>query len=55
MTPPAPDPAAGPAAGPPYGLIAGNGRFPFLIIEAAKSRGIPLIVAAIREETFPEI
>lgn len=55
MTPPAPDPGAAPASGAPYGLIAGNGRFPFLIIEAAKSRGIPLIVAAIREETFPEI
>lgn len=39
----------------PYGLIAGNGRFPFLLIEAAKSRGVGLIVAAIREETFPEI
>lgn len=42
----------GPAA---YGLIAGNGRFPFLLIEAAKSRGVELVVAAIREETFPEI
>ncbi|MGH9533496.1 MAG: LpxI family protein [Terriglobales bacterium] len=46
---------AAPPAGPPYGLIAGNGRFPFLILEAARSRGLAIIVAAIREETFPEI
>lgn len=38
-----------------YGLIAGNGRFPFLVLEAARSRGIPMVVLAIREETFPEI
>jgi hypothetical protein len=37
------------------GLIAGNGRFPFLILDAAKSRGYEVVVAAIREETFPEI
>lgn len=37
------------------GLIAGNGRFPFLVLEAARSQGIELVVAAIREETFPEI
>lgn len=47
--------AASPASRATYGLIAGNGRFPFLLIAAAKSRGINLIVAAIREETFPEI
>lgn len=34
-----------------YGLIAGNGRFPFLVLEAARSRGMTMIVAAIREET----
>jgi DUF1009 family protein len=38
-----------------FGLIAGNGRFPFLILEAAKSRGYEVVVAAIKEETFPEI
>ena len=38
-----------------FGLIAGNGRFPFLVLEAARSRGIEMVVAAIREETFPEI
>jgi UDP-2,3-diacylglucosamine hydrolase len=37
------------------GLIAGNGRFPFLILDAAKSRGYDVVVAAIKEETFPEI
>ncbi len=37
------------------GLIAGNGRFPFLILEAAKSRGYEVVVAAIKEETLPEI
>ncbi|HEU5404352.1 MAG TPA: UDP-2,3-diacylglucosamine diphosphatase LpxI [Terriglobales bacterium] len=37
------------------GLIAGNGRFPFLILEAAKARGYEVVVAAIKEETFPEI
>jgi len=38
-----------------YGLIAGNGKFPFLVLEAARSLGIEMIVAAIHEETFPEI
>ncbi len=33
-----------------YGLIAGNGRFPFLVLEAARGRGVPMVVAAIREE-----
>lgn len=37
------------------GLIAGNGRFPFLIIDAARAQGLDVIVAAIKEETFPEI
>jgi DUF1009 family protein len=38
-----------------YGLIAGNGKFPFLVLEAARSQGIDMVVAAIKEETFPEI
>ncbi len=38
-----------------YGLIAGNGRFPFLVVESAHRQGIDLVVAAIREETSPEI
>jgi len=37
------------------GLIAGNGKFPFLILDAAKAKGIDVVVAAIKEETFPEI
>ncbi|MBV8208141.1 MAG: UDP-2,3-diacylglucosamine diphosphatase LpxI [Acidobacteria bacterium] len=37
------------------GLIAGNGRFPFLVLDAARARGYEVVVAAIREETFPEI
>jgi UDP-2,3-diacylglucosamine hydrolase len=37
------------------GLIAGNGKFPFLIIDAARAQGFDVIVAAIKEETFPEI
>ena len=36
---------------PPLGLIAGNGRFPFLLLEAARAQGRPVVVAAIREET----
>jgi DUF1009 family protein len=38
-----------------YGLIAGNGKFPFLVLDAARSQGIDMVVAAIKEETFPEI
>lgn len=38
-----------------YGLIAGNGRFPRMVLEAARDQNIPVIVAAIREETEPEI
>ncbi len=38
-----------------YGLIAGNGRFPFLLLEAARGRGIAMVVAAIKEETDPSI
>lgn len=38
-----------------YGLIAGNGRFPFLVAESARRQGIELVVAAIKEETSPEI
>ncbi len=33
------------------GLIAGNGRFPFLLLEAARAHGLEVVVAAIREET----
>ncbi len=37
------------------GLIAGNGKFPFLILDAARAQGYEVVVAAIKEETFPEI
>ena len=37
------------------GLIAGNGKFPFLVLDAARAQGFEVIVAAIKEETFPEI
>jgi DUF1009 family protein len=38
-----------------YGLIAGNGQFPFLILEAARDQGIEMVVAAIREEASQEL
>jgi DUF1009 family protein len=37
------------------GLIAGNGRFPFLLLDAARALGLRVVVAAIKEETDPEI
>ena len=38
-----------------FGLIAGNGRFPFMVVEGAKQAGARMVVAAIREETDPSI
>lgn len=46
------DDAASPAK---LGLIAGNGRFPFLLLDAARAHGLSVVVAAIHEETDPEI
>ena len=37
------------------GLIAGNGRLPFLLLDAARAQGLAVVVAAIREETDAEI
>jgi len=37
------------------GLIAGNGRFPFLLLDAARAEGLTVVVAAIREETDAEM
>ena len=37
------------------GLIAGNGRFPFLLLDAARAHGLRVVVAAIKEETSPEM
>lgn len=39
----------------PLGLIAGNGRFPFLVLDAARANGEQVVVAAIKEETEPEM
>ncbi|HLZ11466.1 MAG TPA: UDP-2,3-diacylglucosamine diphosphatase LpxI [Candidatus Acidoferrum sp.] len=38
-----------------WGLIAGNGRFPFLVLEGARSQGIEMAVIAIKEEAAPEL
>ena len=37
------------------GLIAGNGRFPFLLLDAARAQGLSVVVAALREETDAEM
>ena len=38
-----------------WGLIAGNGQFPFLVLEGARSQGIEMAVIALREEASPEL
>jgi UDP-2,3-diacylglucosamine hydrolase len=37
------------------GLIAGNGRFPFLVLDAARSMGHEVTIVAIREEASKEL
>ncbi len=37
------------------GLIAGNGRFPFLLLDAARAHNLTVVVAAIKEEADPEM
>ena len=37
------------------GLIAGNGRFPFLVLDAARGAGHDVTIIGIKEETFPEL
>src|SRR5258707_481376 len=37
------------------GLIAGNGRFPFLVLDAARGAGHDVTVIALKDETFPEL
>lgn len=37
------------------GLIAGNGRFPFLVLDAARAQGHEVTIVAAKEETFPEL
>jgi UDP-2,3-diacylglucosamine hydrolase len=44
-----------PATDGRYAIVAGNGRFPFLVLEAAHDRGIQPLVVAIKEEAFPEL
>ncbi|HWZ33426.1 MAG TPA: UDP-2,3-diacylglucosamine diphosphatase LpxI [Bryobacteraceae bacterium] len=39
----------------PYGLIAGNGRFPVLALEAARKAGIEVVAIGLKEEASPEI
>jgi UDP-2,3-diacylglucosamine hydrolase len=43
------------AASDHYAIIAGNGRFPFLVLDAARDRGVEPLVVAIKEEAFPEL
>jgi UDP-2,3-diacylglucosamine hydrolase len=38
-----------------WGLIAGNGRFPFLVLEGARSQGLDMAVIALKEEASPEL
>src|SRR3982075_3694593 len=38
-----------------WGLIAGNGRFPFLVLEGARSQGIEMAVIALKEEASAEL
>jgi UDP-2,3-diacylglucosamine hydrolase len=40
---------------PKLGLIAGNGSFPFLVLDAARAQGFDVVVAAIKEEASAEI
>jgi DUF1009 family protein len=47
--------APSPATGAPLGLIAGNGRFPFLVAAGARRAGRRVIAVAIREEASPEL
>jgi len=37
------------------GLIAGNGRFPFLVLDAARAMGHDVTVIAAKEETFTDL
>src|ERR1700744_4914061 len=38
-----------------WGLVAGNGRFPFLVLEGARSQGIDMAVIALKEEASQEL
>src|ERR1035437_6390638 len=45
----------GPRTAMRLGLIAGNGRFPFLVLDAARGAGHDVTVIAIKEEAFPDL
>jgi UDP-2,3-diacylglucosamine hydrolase len=45
----------GTAAAVKLGLIAGNGTFPFLVLDAARAQGYDVTIIAAKEETFPEL
>jgi DUF1009 family protein len=42
-------------AGTRYAIIAGNGSFPFLVLDAARDQGIQPVVVAIKEEASPQL
>ena len=42
-------------SGKRYGMIAGNGRFPLLALEAARSEGHQVVVIAIENEASPDL
>jgi len=48
-------PGTMPVAGDRYAVIAGNGKFPFLVLEAARDQGIEPLVVAIQEEASPDL
>ena len=37
------------------GLVAGNGRFPFRVLDAARAAGHAVTIIAIKEEAFPDL
>ena len=39
----------------PLGLIAGNGRFPFLVLDAARGLGHDVTIVGLKDETFPDL
>jgi hypothetical protein len=39
----------------PLGLIAGNGRFPFLVAQAARRQGRRVVAVAVQEEASPDL
>ncbi len=50
----APEQAA-PSPSLPLGLIAGNGRFPFLVAQAARRAGRRIVAVAVQEEASPDL